>query len=57
MKQLPASLMASLTNIKGFDKEAFEAVHASGEQITQSSSEPAFVGRQACSSEVICCCF
>lgn len=34
MSKLPASLMASLTNIKGFNKEAFEAVHASGEQVT-----------------------
>jgi 16S rRNA C967 or C1407 C5-methylase (RsmB/RsmF family)/NOL1/NOP2/fmu family ribosome biogenesis protein len=34
MKNLPASLMNSLTDIEGFDKESFEAVHLSGEQIT-----------------------
>ena len=31
---LPSSLISSLQNIKGFDKEAFEKVHHSGEQIT-----------------------
>ena len=30
---LPKYLLDSLQNIKGFDKEAFEKVHASGEQI------------------------
>jgi len=41
MSNLPASLMASLTNIKGFDKEAFEQVHASGEQVTSIRLNPA----------------
>lgn len=40
MSKLPASLMASLTNIKGFDKEAFEVVHASGEQVTSVRVNP-----------------
>lgn len=40
MTQLPAALINSLTNTKGFDKEAFEAVHASGEQITSVRINP-----------------
>jgi 16S rRNA C967 or C1407 C5-methylase (RsmB/RsmF family)/NOL1/NOP2/fmu family ribosome biogenesis protein len=42
--------MASLTNIKGFDKEAFEQVHASGEQVTSIRLNPtktANVNREA----------
>jgi 16S rRNA C967 or C1407 C5-methylase (RsmB/RsmF family)/NOL1/NOP2/fmu family ribosome biogenesis protein len=31
---LPAELLRSLTGIKGFDKETFEAVHQSAEQLT-----------------------
>ena len=31
---VPQSLLQSLTNVPGFDLEAFEAVHASGEQVT-----------------------
>lgn len=38
---LPESLMNSLTGLKGFDKEAFEKVHASGEQITSIRLNPA----------------
>ncbi len=40
MKQLPASLMASLKNIKGFSREAFQQVHASGEQVTSIRINP-----------------
>lgn len=40
MSNLPASLLASLTNIKGFDKQAFEAVHASGQQVTSVRLNP-----------------
>jgi len=40
MSKLPASLMTSLTNVKGFNKEAFEAVHASGEQVTSIRVNP-----------------
>ena len=38
--QLPQQLLDSLINIKGFDKEAFEKVHASGEQITSIRINP-----------------
>jgi NOL1/NOP2/sun family putative RNA methylase len=41
MSNLPVSLMASLTNIKGFDKQAFEQVHASGEKVTSIRLNPA----------------
>ncbi len=34
MSLLPASLIASLDNIKGFDKNAFEEVHAQGNAVT-----------------------
>jgi 16S rRNA C967 or C1407 C5-methylase (RsmB/RsmF family)/NOL1/NOP2/fmu family ribosome biogenesis protein len=37
---LPVSLMNSLTDIKGFSKEAFEQVHTSGEQITSVRMNP-----------------
>lgn len=50
MSKLPASLLASLTNIKGFNKEAFEAVHASGQQVTSIRLNPlktAVVNRQS----------
>lgn len=40
MIALPKELMASLTNIKGFNKEAFEQVHASGEQVTSIRLNP-----------------
>jgi 16S rRNA C967 or C1407 C5-methylase (RsmB/RsmF family)/NOL1/NOP2/fmu family ribosome biogenesis protein len=39
--QLPGKLLQSLEGIKGFDKEAFEKVHASGEQITSVRENPA----------------
>ncbi len=39
--QLPASLLQSLNNIKGFDEAAFKAVHASGEQVTSIRLNPA----------------
>jgi len=39
--QLPAPLIHSLQHIKGFNKEAFEAVHQSGEQITSIRLNPA----------------
>ncbi len=34
MNSLPAALIQSLQNLKGFDEEAFKAVHQSGGQIT-----------------------
>ena len=37
---LPDELLKSLINIKGFDKEAFEKIHASGEQITSIRINP-----------------
>jgi 16S rRNA C967 or C1407 C5-methylase (RsmB/RsmF family)/NOL1/NOP2/fmu family ribosome biogenesis protein len=37
---LPKSLIESLHNVPGFDKEAFEKVHASGEQITSVRLNP-----------------
>jgi 16S rRNA C967 or C1407 C5-methylase (RsmB/RsmF family)/NOL1/NOP2/fmu family ribosome biogenesis protein len=37
---LPPSLIRSLQGIKGFDKEAFEAVHQSGEQVTSIRINP-----------------
>lgn len=40
MKQLPEALLQSLEGIKGFDKEAFKEVHASGEQITSVRLNP-----------------
>ncbi len=41
MQQLPLSLLQSLNGAKGFNKESFEAVHASGEQITSVRVNPA----------------
>lgn len=38
--KLPKSLIQSLQNVPGFDKEAFEKVHASGEQITSVRLNP-----------------
>ncbi len=38
---LPETFLNSLTGIKGFDKEAFEKVHASGEQVTSIRINPA----------------
>lgn len=40
MKALPDSLMNSLTDVKGFDKEAFEKVHQSGKQVTSIRVNP-----------------
>ena len=37
---LPQALLQSLNHIKGFDKAAFEAVHASGEQVTSVRVNP-----------------
>lgn len=39
--QLPSQLLSSLNNLVGFDKEAFESLHASGEQITSIRINPA----------------
>lgn len=39
--QLPQKLLDSLKNTKGFDIEAFEKVHASGEQVTSIRLNPA----------------
>lgn len=38
--QLPSQLINSLAGIKGFDREAFENVHASGEQVTSIRINP-----------------
>ena len=38
--QLPEKLLSSLEGIKGFDKEAFERVHVSGEQVTSIRLNP-----------------
>ena len=38
--KLPGSLLSSLKELKGFDKEAFERAHASGEQITSIRINP-----------------
>jgi 16S rRNA C967 or C1407 C5-methylase (RsmB/RsmF family)/NOL1/NOP2/fmu family ribosome biogenesis protein len=40
MMQLPEQLLNSLESVKGFDKEAFENVHSSGEQITSIRLNP-----------------
>ena len=37
---LPLQLLESLINFEGFDKEAFEKVHASGDQITSVRLNP-----------------
>lgn len=37
---LPDLLLQSLENVKGFDREAFERVHASGEQVTSIRLNP-----------------
>lgn len=38
--QLPIQLLDSLANTKGFDKESFEKVHTSGEQVTSIRRNP-----------------
>src|SRR6185295_5831815 len=38
--QLPRLFLDSLESVKGFDKEAFEKVHASGEQVTSIRLNP-----------------
>lgn len=40
MNSLPAALIKSLQNIKGFNEEAFKAVHQSGRQITSIRFNP-----------------
>jgi 16S rRNA C967 or C1407 C5-methylase (RsmB/RsmF family)/NOL1/NOP2/fmu family ribosome biogenesis protein len=39
--QLPEQLLKSLESVKGFDKEAFDKVHQSGEQVTSIRINPA----------------
>jgi 16S rRNA C967 or C1407 C5-methylase (RsmB/RsmF family)/NOL1/NOP2/fmu family ribosome biogenesis protein len=39
--QIPEKLLQSLAGIKGFDKDAFERVHASGERVTSIRFNPA----------------
>ncbi|HEY6063723.1 MAG TPA: RsmB/NOP family class I SAM-dependent RNA methyltransferase, partial [Chitinophagaceae bacterium] len=39
--QLPGAFLDSLTGVKGFDKEAFEKVHALGKQVTSIRVNPA----------------
>ncbi len=41
MNKIPQALLNSLNNLPGFDKEAFEKVHQSGEQITSIRLNPA----------------
>ena len=41
MSNLPATLVASLAAMKGFDKQAFEQVHALGQQVTSIRVNPA----------------
>jgi 16S rRNA C967 or C1407 C5-methylase (RsmB/RsmF family)/NOL1/NOP2/fmu family ribosome biogenesis protein len=38
--QLSKSLLDSLAHVKGFDKQAFERIHASGEQVTSIRTNP-----------------
>ncbi len=38
---LPASFLSSLQNVKGFNNNSFEAIHASGEQVTSIRINPA----------------
>ena len=38
--QLPSVLLASLQSIKGFNQQAFEAIHTSGEQVTSIRINP-----------------
>src|SRR5258708_34048150 len=40
MTPLPTPLIASLADVKGFDKEAFLRVHESGEQVTSIRINP-----------------
>src|ERR1700733_13237904 len=40
MPQIPISLLNSLMKLKGFDKDSFERVHASGEQVTSIRINP-----------------
>ena len=54
--QLPEAFLDSLNGIKGFDKEAFEKVHASGEQVTSVRFNPArtsVVSRESSVQEII----
>jgi 16S rRNA C967 or C1407 C5-methylase (RsmB/RsmF family)/NOL1/NOP2/fmu family ribosome biogenesis protein len=44
MKLLPDSLMNSLVDAKGFDREAFERIHTSGEQVTSIRVNPSRFG-------------
>lgn len=39
--ELPVELLNALKNVKGFDREAFEKIHASGEQVTSIRVNPA----------------
>lgn len=39
--QLPEQLLKSMESVKGFDKEAFDKVHQSGEQVTSIRVNPA----------------
>ena len=43
---LPPELLSSLQDIKGFNKESFERVHASGEQVTSIRLNPAKMNRE-----------
>ena len=38
--QLPEQLLKSLESVKGFDREAFDRVHQSGEQVTSIRLNP-----------------
>ena len=39
--KIPEALISSLNDTEGFDQEAFEAVHNSGEQVTSVIINPA----------------
>lgn len=41
LMNIPRALLSSLTGVKGFEQEAFEAVHASGSQVTSVRINPA----------------
>lgn len=44
-QHLPAALLNALEPVKGFDRESFEAVHASGEQVTSIRINPQKISR------------
>ncbi len=51
LNSLPEKLIRSLQNVKGFNEEAFKAVHQSGEQIVSIRVNPAKSGQRATLNE------